>query len=218
MKITCVAIILLVALSAGCAARPEQNAELERELETLRAENQELERIRRTQQRRIEELQLAIEDLEEERRKLEPAQSVVKADEIARQRGLPAEAGLEFQIEGLSFVFLTTAMDWDGDSLDDGISVYIAPRDSEGDAIKREGAFYFELYGLGKKEEPPTMQRYLPKEEVITKWALFPTCFHFRLKWQEGKVPSERALLSARFESVLGKTVTTSMELDIRVK
>ena len=32
MKITCVAIILSVALSAGCAARPEQNAELEREL------------------------------------------------------------------------------------------------------------------------------------------------------------------------------------------
>jgi len=218
MKITCVALVLSTAFLAGCSAPPEKSAGAEQELQILRDRNQELERIRQTQQRRIEQLQLAVKNLEEEKRKLEPAEGVVKADEIVRQRGLPAEAGLEFQIEGLSFVFLTAAMDWDGDSFDDGISVYIAPRDSEGDAIKRKGAFYFELYELGKTEGPPVIKWHLPEEVVIKKWVLFPTCFHFRLKWPKGKAPPKKALLGARFESVLGKSVTTSIELNIRVK
>jgi len=206
MRILVACVVLAGALSGGCAGVGEEEAAQQfTEIEELKGKIGALERVRATQQRRIEELAAEARRLAKEKRELEEALGIEKA-------------GLDFDVVEVRFLLPTTAMDWDGDDGDDGISVFIAPIDEEGDAIKRAGSFIFELYGGEVGGGEPVMRWAFEKEEVTKRWVYLPESYHFRLMWEGEKEPPEKGLLAGKFKSVLGREYSARRKIEIKKK
>lgn len=209
-------VVLAGVLLGGCVGVGEEETPQQiTEIEELNNRIEVLERIRATQQRRIEELAAEVERLAKEKRELEEALGIEKAGAAAEGK---EKAGLDFDVVEIRFMLPTTAMDWDGKGGDDGISVFIAPIDEEGDAIKRAGSFSFEFYDGDVEGGEPVMRWALEKEDVTRRWVLFPVSYHFRLMWPGEKKPPEKGLLVGRFKSVLGREFSARKKIDIKME
>jgi hypothetical protein len=200
---------------AGCAGKPDVTEPAVSPMERMTARITQFERNQAVMKKRLDELMGENGRLREENEMFRNALGAEKLREIAKTKGLDESRGFEFQVTRVAFVFLTTPMDWDGASGDDGISVYVSPFDQDGDAIKRAGSFVFELYGSDGQSGKSLMRWSFTEDEAAKHWVFFPSCYHFRLKWRGKKSPPEKAFLRAVFTSALGGTFSTGKDLDI---
>ena len=146
--------------------------------------------------------------------------------QLARLRGLPAKH-LEYlvQVSGIEFGRYTGARDKDNDGFDDGIIVYMVPRDRTGDKIKAAGEVEIELWDLEAAEGERELGRWHFGIEELPKYWLSLTLtnhFKFELDWAPGKAPKHKNLtLKLKYTDVLTgkefeiqKLITTNPRTD----
>jgi len=163
-----VALILVLAAS-GCAggrkARPsceETLAKLSFEVSLLPAADSKT---------RIEQLVAALEAQMAERRRASAGEK-----ETANLRAFASAA----RPTGIELGFATRGKDWSGDGADDGVEVYITPRDSAGSAMKCPGSAEVRLV--------ETAGGFFKSPQVVDKWVISPDTL--RISWNEALFPA----------------------------
>lgn len=124
----------------------------------------------------------------------------------------PAEtvaAFQDFEVAKIDFGLLTGAADWDGKPGYDGVMVFLLPRDSEGDVIKRRGSCAFELVGVSRGNKV-LMTWGVPSEILGEYWAGAPAGFRMKLPWQGDPPYGDNVVLNASFTDSYGRTFTAS--------
>jgi len=117
---------------------------------------------------------------------------------------------------------LTRGADYDGLPGDDGVTVYVRPRDADGDAVKAAGSITVQLIDNTNLAAPKVVGVYEfdDAQALRTMWHGRFNTDHFSLKcpFPDGFSPpaSRRLTVSARFVDFLtGATLTAVKEVDI---
>src|SRR4051812_19223799 len=131
---------LLVFACSGCAARGVDLLETR-----LREQEDSLTDLQRELSNAKSELEIARNESEELRRRLDAPEGATLVSEQAR---------VLYRIQGVKFnTLLTGGVELDEIPGDDGLSALLMPVDSDGDLIKLPGAIEFELLDLSLPEE-----------------------------------------------------------------
>ena len=199
-------VLVPILLIAGCQAEPKKlssagEAPSLQEVEQLRSENQKLLRER--------------EALEKEIVQLKGTPSVEEEPRAERHAEVPL-AGEEYEVTRITFGMLTNAISWDDSPGDDGIAVFVTPRDRRGDAIKRAGSLTFDLFDLRQKEKPLVATWSIGQEELEASWVEFPLGYYLRLPWQGDAPPAGKLILQGTFTDLTGKTFTALKEVRVQ--
>jgi len=118
-------------------------------------------------------------------------------ERVARLEGLdPRARAAEFTVKGVELGGFTGGKNWDGKPGDDGLRLYLFPKDQNDDRIKRLGAVTIELYDLelaGQDRRIGLWQ--FSYEEAVRHWRSNPFLYgyYFQLPWQ-GIVPRHEDL------------------------
>jgi hypothetical protein len=184
--------------AAGCVSGAER-AKVLKDNESLRIEKARLERTVAQRDETIASLHKQIDNLKG----------------FTPDRPLDLFAPVKLEIAGLS-----GGADYDGKPGDDGITVYLRPRDADGDAVKVPGRMKVQLVDNSVIGSPRVLGVYIfddPNETRKAWHAKFGTQ-HFSLKcpFPPGvELPkSRRVMVSAEFIDLLtGATLTASQEV-----
>ncbi|QOV89017.1 prefoldin domain-containing protein [Humisphaera borealis] len=166
----------LLLIATGCGGSPSTaNIELRKEKQALAARVAELETKSAADQRVIESL-----------RDSRPTIPTLPPDRLARL----------FTTTGLELGRLTGGLDTDGKKTgDEGVKVYIAPIDNEGQPIKMSGSFTVEAFDLADTASPLVGTWAFDVASVRKKWRGSFLDYNYVLDcpWQE-KVPTHDEL------------------------
>ena len=192
----------LVLAAGGCAAGAERGRIL-RENDALRRDKGQLEHTLAERDSSIASLQLQIENLKG----------------FSADRPADMFAPIKLEIASLS-----GGADYDGKPGDDGITVYLRPRDADGDVVKVPGQIKVQLVDNTNLGSPRVLGVYPIEnlDEVRKTWHGKFGTQHFTLKcpFPPGvEAPkSRRVLVSAEFIDLLtGATLTASQEVGFSV-
>lgn len=123
----------------------------------------------------------------------------------------------------LELGFATESRDWTGDGVDDGIEVYLIPRDDSGSAIKTPGtmeAILLKESAIGLGITQKEMDRWtVPPDDITKRWnsSLFPG-YILRLPWHNGIPDAPAAILTVTFEPLFGQSLTARKRIEIHNK
>ncbi|HID21862.1 MAG TPA: hypothetical protein EYP14_05605, partial [Planctomycetaceae bacterium] len=172
-----VRIALLVIVSGGlvgCSAR--HTADL---LEArLRHQEDELRRLQGRLEQKEAELAEARRETELLRSRLQASNSSLQSDQIA----------LLAQVERLKInALLTGGIDRDGQPGDEALSVFLAPQDHQGDALKVPGTLRLTLYDLGQAGRETIGTWTFSPDQMRERWhrGVLGVGYQFELSWQE---------------------------------
>lgn len=180
----------LLAASGGCA---------DAQLKELRADNERLTR----------ELERCRDDLAARNAILAQLEEQLR---VARGFG-PEEYPYIFAPETIEIDRLSGGMDTDGQPGDDGVTVYLTPRDRHGDPVKVAGDIRIELYDLAAQPGENRIGVYeFPHERAAELWYGRLMTSHYTLKcpWQTGPPAHPEITIRATFADYLTKRVLTA--------
>ncbi|TWT42220.1 hypothetical protein RAS1_33500 [Phycisphaerae bacterium RAS1] len=183
-----------VAALSGCWG-PAGNAEYERELGTLRAENN----------RQAEQLLGQKAALDECQRRLTIA------------RGLkPEDMKLLFYPDTLVIDALSGGEDYDGKPGDDGVTVYLKPVDRAGDVLKSAGDIAVELYDLAAEPGQNRIGEYkIPVDKCGELWNGKLLTYHYAIRcpFPAGRPKNTEITIRATFVDYITQRVLTAQKV-----
>jgi len=118
-----------------------------------------------------------------------------------------------FYPERIEIVSLSGGDDYDGKPGDDGITVYLRPKDRDGDAIKVAGDIRIQLYDLANPPDENLLGEYdFPVDEVSKLWYGKFATYHYTLRcpWRRGPPQHSEITIRAIFTDFLSKRVVTA--------
>ncbi|MCP4589584.1 MAG: hypothetical protein GY842_02450 [bacterium] len=168
------ALLCLSVLSSGClpAGPSPHQIELEKQIGQLSYDNEML-------GRKLAERDTAAEALRAR---------------LAEALDLPVDIHSRlFTVRRLEIASLTGGADYDGQPGDDGVTVYLTPRDRYGDPVKAAGEIEVFLYDLTKPGDPRELGHYVINEfgELSKVWHSGWMTNHYTIKceWPPGVLP-----------------------------
>jgi hypothetical protein len=173
-----VLITALMFVHGGCAT-PKQRTNLARQVDTLRAANEELERSMAQRDADISHLGKQVQTLQQ----------------LGIDRPFAAFAPVMIEIAGHS-----GGADYDGQPGDDGINVYLRLRDADGDVVKAPGQIRVSLLDASNVESPRTIGtfQFTDLSEVRKLWYGRFGTYHYTIKCpfpRDVKLPESRELI-----------------------
>lgn len=169
----------------------------------------------------LEHLQAELEKEKEAKDKLKEEIAWLKAENQRLKAKVSEEVRkkdtqLRFTMEKISLGFLTGGANWDEKEGDDGLIVFLHPKDRDGDTIKWAGKVKFELFDL-TQDEVVIMSWDFTAEETIKNWRTFPTGFHFKLPWKGPPPSASELILKAAFTDLDGKNFIATKTIRVRL-
>lgn len=163
-------LLLLSGIAASCQSAAQQEA-LKQQREQLKQENEQLKARLAEKEQRLEQIH----------------------DQIQILQGFPADRAQYFtSVASIEFGRYTRAYDDNKDARDDGVVVYLIPRDKSHDVIKASGDVTIELWDLEAEENSRLIHRWeFPLAELSNYWLSGPLTYHykFQLPWPENYTP-----------------------------
>jgi|GEM_PF-5627631 len=208
MRFAAATIVLAAALSAGCAGGRPKHPNYE---ETVGKLTREVSQMPPSQEKtRSEELLARLQA------QLAEAKDANARDE-AKIAKLEAFAAAAAAVK-LELGFATNGKDWTGDGRDDGVEVYIVPRDNTASAIKCPGGAEATLSEEGALGPGREIDKWVISTDTLrNSWnaSLFPG-YVVQLPWHEGAPKTGRATLTVRFTPLYGHALTATKTIDIK--
>lgn len=169
----------------------------------------------------LDHLQADLEKEKEAKNKLKEELARLKAENqrlkaLASEEPGKKDAQLRFAVEKISLGFLTGGANWDEKEGDDGLIVFLHPKDQGGDTIKQAGQVRFELFDL-TQDEVLIMSWGFTAEEAIENWQGFPTGFHFKLPWKDSPPSTADLILKAAFIDLDGKYFVATKKIRLHL-
>lgn len=146
-------------------------------------------------------------ELEKARIENEKAQAALSTAGAQPAETVPAFQ--DFEVAKIDFGLLTGASDWDDKPGYDGMMIFLLPRDSEGDVIKRRGSCAFELVDVSRSNKV-LMTWAVPSEILGEYWMSTPAGFRIKLPWQGDPPYGDNVVLNASFTDAYGRNFTAS--------
>jgi cell division protein FtsB len=163
-------LLLLLVIGTSCQSAAQKEA-LTQQLEQIKQENEQLKSNLAEKEQQLEQLNGQMQTLQ----------------------GFPADRMQYFtSVDSIEFGRYTRAYDDNKDAKDDGVAVYLIPKDQFHDVIKASGDVTVELWELEAEENSRQIHRWeFPLAELSNYWLSGPLTYHykFQLPWPPGYAP-----------------------------
>lgn len=163
-------LLLMSGIAASCQSAAQKEA-LKQQLEQVKLENEQLKASLAEKEQQMEQLSGQIQTLQ----------------------GFPADRMQYFtSVDSIEFGRYTRAYDDNKDEKDDGVVVYLIPKDKFHDVIKASGDVTVELWDLEAEESSRQIHRWeFPLAELSNYWLSGPLTYHykFQLPWPPAYTP-----------------------------
>lgn len=163
-------LLLLSGIAVSCQSAAQKEA-LTQQMEQLKQENEQLKARLAEKEQRLEQMTGRMQTLE----------------------GFPADRMQYFtSVDSIEFGRYTRAYDENKDEKDDGVVVYLIPKDKFHDVIKASGDVTVELWDLEAEESSRLINRWeFPLAELSNYWLSGPLTYHykFQLPWPPAYTP-----------------------------
>ena len=118
--------------------------------------------------------------------------------QLAALRGFaPDRLNYLVHVERIEFGRFSRGYDDNKDGIDDGLNLYLALADAQGDTIKAAGDVAIEVWDLAAPAQEQRLGHWLfPAQELAQYWLGGPMANHYRFKlaWPHGSLPQHRNL------------------------
>jgi hypothetical protein len=165
----------------------------------------------------ISRMQSELTALKSERYELKVLLAETRAAIEALRSGgvLPGEKAFKFAVTRVGFGFLTSAVSLARTKADDTVVAFAYLYDQYDSAVKRAGAFRFDLLDLARPEGQMVLQTWTFTPEAAAKfWVGFPGGYEFKLPLAES-IRGGTRVLKMTFEEEGGKELVATREIKI---
>jgi hypothetical protein len=134
--------------------------------------------------------------------------------QVTQVRGLtPEDLEKIYYPDEIEIASLSGGDDYDGQPGDDGVTVYLRPRDRDGDAVKVAGNIRVELYDLANPPDQNLIGVYsVPVGQASQHWYGKLATYHYTIRcpWQNGPPAHDEITIRATFEDYLTQRMMTA--------